>query len=127
MLVLNLQKQAWRQPRNPDQDGRNAHLEAEARSTTQRRNLCFCTTYGDSLVTSGPLLAQQGRLPVPSADTDRCAAPLPPAGFTDLYLGAMDAIWTMTPDAPIFVVEGAGQGAYAGLNWVSRAFHSRPG
>lgn len=39
------------------------------------------------------------------------------AGFTDLYLGAMDAIWSMTPDAPIFVVEGAGQGAYAGLNW----------
>lgn len=40
------------------------------------------------------------------------------AGFTDLYLGAMDAIWGMTPGAPIFVVEGAGQGAYAGLNWV---------
>lgn len=40
-------------------------------------------------------------------------------GFTDLYLGAMDAIWAMTPNAPIFVVEGAGQGAYAGLNWVS--------
>lgn len=40
-------------------------------------------------------------------------------GFTDLYLGAMDAIWGMTPGAPLFVVEGAGQGAYAGLNWVS--------
>jgi hypothetical protein len=40
------------------------------------------------------------------------------AGFTDLYLGAMDAIEAMTPGAAIFVVEGAGQGAYAGLNWV---------
>lgn len=43
------------------------------------------------------------------------------AGFTDLYLGAMDAIWSMTPGAPIFVCEGGGQGAYAGLNWVSQS------
>ncbi|KAF6266483.1 glycoside hydrolase superfamily [Scenedesmus sp. NREL 46B-D3] len=39
------------------------------------------------------------------------------AGMTELYLGVMDALWAMTPGAPIFFVNGGGQGNYAGLNW----------
>lgn len=33
--------------------------------------------------------------------------------MTELYLGVMDALWEMTPDAPIFFINGGGQGAYA--------------
>lgn len=39
------------------------------------------------------------------------------AGMTELYLGVMDALWALTPGAPIFFINGGGQGAYAGLNW----------
>ncbi|KAI8474575.1 MAG: hypothetical protein J3K34DRAFT_407464 [Monoraphidium minutum] len=39
------------------------------------------------------------------------------AGMTELYLGVMDALWEMTPDVPIFFIEGGGQGAYKGINW----------
>jgi hypothetical protein len=42
-----------------------------------------------------------------------CAA----AGMTELYLGVMDALWAMTPGAPIFFINGGGQGAYA-VSWV---------
>jgi hypothetical protein len=33
--------------------------------------------------------------------------------MTELYLGVMDALWAMTPGAPIFFINGGGQGAYA--------------
>lgn len=52
--------------------------------------------------------AHDSLLPV-SHSCRRLLLPLHLPGFTDLYLGAMDAIWAMTPGAPIFVVEGAGQ------------------
>eukprot|EP00775_Hariotina_reticulata_P003248 gene3248-3524_t len=39
------------------------------------------------------------------------------AGMTELYLGVMDAIWELTPGAPIFFINGGGQGNYSGLNW----------
>lgn len=41
----------------------------------------------------------------------------PAAGTTDLYLTAMDALWAMTPGAPIFFVEGGGQTGLKGVNW----------
>ena len=37
--------------------------------------------------------------------------------MTELYLGVMDAIWKMTPEDPIFFVNGGGQGDYMGINW----------
>lgn len=37
--------------------------------------------------------------------------------MTDLYIGVMDKLWEMTPTAPIFIIEGGGQGNYSGLNW----------
>jgi len=39
------------------------------------------------------------------------------AGMTELYLGVMDALWELTPGAPIFFINGGGQGNYSGLNW----------
>lgn len=33
--------------------------------------------------------------------------------MTELYLGVMDALWALTPGAPIFFINGGGQGAYA--------------
>jgi len=39
------------------------------------------------------------------------------AGLTELYLGAMDAIWRTAPGAPIFFVEGGGQTGLRGVNW----------
>lgn len=39
------------------------------------------------------------------------------SGMTDLYVGVMDKLWGMTPTAPLFIVEGGGQGNYSGLNW----------
>jgi len=43
--------------------------------------------------------------------------PGPAAGLADLYLTAMDALWAMTPGAPIFFVEGGGQTGLRGVNW----------
>lgn len=41
--------------------------------------------------------------------------------MTELYLGVMDAIWNMTAGAPIFFINGGGQGNYSGLNWCVHA------
>ncbi len=30
--------------------------------------------------------------------------------MTELYLNTMDAIWALTPETPIFFIEGGGQG-----------------
>lgn len=38
-------------------------------------------------------------------------------GMTELYLGTMDALESMTPGHPVFFVEGGGQGNLLGLNW----------
>lgn len=43
--------------------------------------------------------------------------PGPAAGLTDLYLTTMDAIWAMTPGAPMFFLEGGGQTGMRGVNW----------
>lgn len=75
---------------------------------------CICCQL-DKACCASPLFCI--RLPL-TGGTCAVASAVGTPGFTDLYLGAMDAIWAMTPSAPIFVVEGAGQGAYAGLNWV---------
>jgi hypothetical protein len=42
-----------------------------------------------------------------------CVPPCVAAGMTELYLGVMDALWAMTPGAPVFFINGGGQGAYA--------------
>lgn len=34
--------------------------------------------------------------------------------MTELYLGVMDALWSITPGSPIFFVEGGGQGNFKG-------------
>lgn len=34
----------------------------------------------------------------------------------DLYLGAMDALWALTPGSPIFFIEGGGQTGF-NTNW----------
>lgn len=41
--------------------------------------------------------------------------------MTELYQGAMDGLWEMTPGLPIFFVAGGGQGGYEGARGAWRA------
>jgi aryl-phospho-beta-D-glucosidase BglC (GH1 family) len=38
-------------------------------------------------------------------------------GLKEIYLSAMDALWRITPGAPLFFVEGGGQTGLRGVNW----------